>query len=148
MVTHRSSVCRSNDRKTLLLKGMAMTGLHEHRGKHRTLEHELNTTQKKQSFLDALQAGEGATAAARSAGVSRTRAYEWRADPNFAARWDAITESAVRRQAPLGAARMIAVRDSKGQPVLGQDLEQLFALDVSAIDPAVIAKLTGRALSR
>lgn len=104
----------------------------------------MNTSQKKAAFLDALQAGEGVAMAARSAGVSRTRAYEWRDDPAFAAKWDSIVEAEARRNAPLGAARMIALRDDKGHPVLGPDLEQQFVLDVSSVDPAVVAKLTGR----
>lgn len=103
---------------------------------------------KKAAFLDALQAGECVAGAARAAGVSRTRAYEWRDDPSFAARWDSIVESEARRTAPLGAARMVALRDDRGQPILGPDLEQLFALDVSTVDPAVVARLTGRPLAR
>lgn len=108
----------------------------------------MSASRKKAALLDALQAGESVSVAARAAGVSRTRAYEWRSDPSFAARWDSIVESDARRNAPLGAARMVAMRDDRGQPVLGPDLEQLFALDVSAVDPIVVARLTGRPLAR
>lgn len=104
----------------------------------------MNTAKRKAAFLDALQAGDGASGAARAAGVSRTRAYEWRGDRSFAARWDSIVEADARRNAPLGAARLVALRDHRGDPVLGPDLEPVFGLDVSAVDPAVIAALTGR----
>ncbi len=108
----------------------------------------MSTSRKKAAFLDALHAGESVSAAAKAAGVSRTRAYEWKGDPSFAVKWDSIVEAHARRHAPLGAARIVAMRDDRGQPVLGPDLEQLFALDVSAVDPTVVARLIGRQQAR
>lgn len=47
------------------------------------------TPEAETTFLDALRAGKSIAAAARSAGVGRRTAYDWRdRDPHFSARWD------------------------------------------------------------
>lgn len=106
------------------------------------------TTEKREAFLDALRDTANATEAARLVGVSRTAAYQWRDDPVFAARWDDVTAARQRAAAPLARARVVALRDERGAVVLDANLEPAFALDLSSVDPDVVAALVGRRVGR
>lgn len=54
------------------------------------------TPEKEETFLVVLRETDNVTEAARTAGVPRRTAYEWReADPDFAARWDEAVEEAL-----------------------------------------------------
>lgn len=108
----------------------------------------MRMTEKREVFLDALRDNGNATEAARSAGVSRVTAYQWRSDPVFAARWDDIMAARLRVSAPLAKARVIAMRDERGAVVLDSNLEPAFALDLSSVDPGLVARLIGRPLYR
>lgn len=108
----------------------------------------MGMTEKREVFLDALRQDSNATEAAKSAGVSRVTAYQWRSDPVFAARWDDIIAARLRVSAPLAKARVVAMRDERGAVLLDSNLEPAFALDLSSVDPGIVSKLIGRPLSR
>lgn len=72
-------------------------------------------------FLAALESSGNVSAAAREAGVSRQRAYEWRrSDPDFASHWDAAIE--VATDALEAEARRRAVEGTE-EPVFYQGTE-------------------------
>ena len=110
----------------------------------------MRTATKKDLFLEAFRDNGGnALHASKAAGISRVAAYKWReTDLAFAARWDEIIAAGRRRMALLARAKIVVLRDERGDVVLDQNLDPFLVLDLSSVDRNLVSKLLGRPLSR
>lgn len=106
-------------------------------------------------FIGLLMDTGNVSASARTLGINRMTAYGWRAEPEFARRWDValdvarqgLRERVVETAEHLGVGRWAPALDpDTGEPLLDDDFEPLMRFETGHIDARVLMKLMDKTM--